>query len=170
MARSYIAFPLALLLSASPILSFFVALICCCDDDLPGFHIHNGQHGYRDVDHVEGHGPEASDESAEHHQDLHQSHDTYQLFDSQSMADASSPGSSSSPCVCSAADLPARQELALLKASEIDRTLRNLAVGHLALATQVRPKRLHVGIYATSTRDVCPAGPGLYVINHSLLI
>lgn len=170
MARSHIAFPLALLLSVSPGLSFFVPLVCCCDGDLPGFHLHNGQHARQDRDHVEGRAPEASDQSVGHHHASHQSHDTNQASNSHSGVVAGSAASSSSPCLCSAVGLRTRQEAALLKASGTNRTFRNLAAAQLASATQVPPKRLHVGTYAGTAGGVCPAGLGLYVINRSLLI
>ncbi len=170
MARSHIAFPLALLLSVSPGLSSLVPLICCCDNDLPSFHFHNERHAHQDRDHAGGHAPEVSGQSPGHRHDSSQSHGTTQASDFHSMVAAGSVGASSSPCICGPVDLPTRQDVALLKASETNRTFRNLAYGHLASATQVPSEGLNAGAHATTTKDVCAAGPGLYVINHSFLI
>lgn len=170
MARNRIAFPLAFLLSVSPALSFFAPLIRCHDDDLQGFHLHNEQQAHQDRGHVDAHTPEASGQSAEHHGDSRQSHEANQASDSHSMVVASGAGSPSNPCTCSPVDLPTRQEAVLLKTSEPNRTFRNLAFGHLDSAAQVPSEGHDAGAYAASTRDLRPAGPGLYVINHSFLI
>ena len=163
-------FSLALLLSVSPALSFFGPLIRCHDDDLQGFHLHDEPHAHQDRGHVDAHTPEASGHSAGHRHDSHRSHDSNQASDSHSMVVASGAGSPSNPCTCSPVDLPTRRDASLLKTSETNRSFRNLAFGHLASAAQVPSEGLDAGAYAAITRDLHPAGPGLYVINHSFLI
>lgn len=173
MMKTCIVLPLILLLSASPALSAFLPLICCCDDGVPGFHFLHEEHA------IAGHNrgdddahPQVSphvDDDAENHHDFHRNHDSDagHKFGVGLTASAGSVSLLPTSCTCSAADLPTS---VIVKAGITNFTAYKLASGHLRSVDKVAFERRYSDKLVIGARDLSPPGPHVFLVNRSLLI
>ena len=174
MARLFIALPLALLLSVSPILYSFAEYVCCCDGAPGNSHLHLQEDTHHDHDHGTGPAPTGashhSDDDGERRHGSHHEHGADQPSGI-IVATSAHPGASApNSCSCEQADVSTMQTVAASQLGKTSRKSTKMTSGHLVSAIKMAEDRLYLRTHAVDAVDVSSPVSHLFLLNRALLI